>query len=143
MKGGAYGAMCDFGRDGVSYLTSYRDPNLGETYQIYENARDYVKEFDCSDRDMLKYIIGTISKRDTPLNPPTEGLMSFYSYLLGRTDADRQKTRTEILSADQAVIRSLAAYLEGVGREKTICVVGSKVKVEGEKERFGTVENLL
>ena len=67
VKGGAYGAMCDFGREGVGVFTSYRDPNLGKTYDIYRNACDYVREFDCSDRDMLKYIIGTISKADMPL----------------------------------------------------------------------------
>ena len=143
VKGGAYGAMCDFGRDGVGYLTSYRDPNLGETYEIYRNAIDYVKNFDCSDRDMLKYIIGTISKLDTPLNPSAEGLASFYAYLMGRTDEDRQKNRDEVLAADQETIRSLAPYLEGIRKEDTICVVGSKAKVDGEKERFGTVENLL
>ena len=143
VKGGAYGAMCDFGRDGTCYLTSYRDPNLGETYEIYQSAVDYVKEFDCSDRDMLKYIIGTISKIDTPMNPSTEGLASFYAYLMGRTDEDRQRTRDEVLSVDQAVIRSLAPYLEGVRKSEVICVVGSKAKVDAEKNRFSTVENLL
>ena len=102
-----------------------------------------MKNFDSSDRDMLKYIIGTISKLDTPLNPSAEGLASFYAYLMGRTDEDRQKNRDEVLATDQETIRSLAPYLEGIRKEDTICVVGSKAKVDGEKERFGTVENLL
>ncbi len=143
VQGGAYGAMCDFGRDGICYLTSYRDPNLEETYQIYEQAADYLREFDCSDRDMLKYIIGTISKRDTPLNPSAEGLASFYAYLMGRTDEDRQKDREAILSADQESIRKLAPYLDGIREEETICVVGSKAKVEKDSKRFDKIENLL
>ena len=143
VKGGAYGAMCDFTRDGIAFLTSYRDPNLTETLEIYKHAEDYVREFDCSDRDMLKYIIGTISKIDTPMNPATEGLVSFYAYLNGRTDADRQKSRDEVLAVDQTVIRGLAPYLAGMARENAIAVVGSKSKVEGAGDVFGTVENLL
>ena len=41
VKGGAYGAMCDFTRNGYSFFTSYRDPNLAETYDIYKNAYKY------------------------------------------------------------------------------------------------------
>ena len=39
VKGGAYGCMCGFsGVDGDAFFTSYRDPNLSETNQIYEKA---------------------------------------------------------------------------------------------------------
>ena len=143
VKGGAYGAMCDFGREGVGVFTSYRDPNLGKTYDIYRNACDYVREFDCSDRDMLKYIIGTISKADMPLTPSAEGIACFYAWLMGRTDEDRQKTRDEILATDQAAIRALVPYLEGAEKTDSICVVGAKGKVEEEKELFTTIESLL
>lgn len=62
VKGGAYGAMCSFSRSGMSYFTSYRDPNLMETYQIYQKAADYVAAFDADERDMTKYLIGAIAK---------------------------------------------------------------------------------
>ncbi len=143
VKGGAYGAMCDFGRDGISFLTSYRDPNLTETLKIYRQAKDYVENFSCSDRDMLKYIIGTISKLDSPMNPSTEGLVSFYAYLNHRTDEDRQKVRNEILAADQETIRGLAPYLSGMDKEAALAVVGSRSKVEGASDLFGSVINLL
>ena len=143
VKGGAYGAMCDFARDGASYLTSYRDPNLSETFEIYKGAEEYLKSFDCSDRDMLKYIIGAISKLDTPLQPSAEGLYSFLSYMMGRTDADHQKNRDELLATDQEKIRSLAPYLHALLAEDTLCVVGAQAKIEAEKDLFDTVESLL
>ena len=40
VKGGAYGCMCSFNRSGNAYFTSYRDPNLLETYEIYKEAPD-------------------------------------------------------------------------------------------------------
>ncbi len=143
VKGGAYGAMCDFTREGIGFLTSYRDPNLSETYDIYKNAEEYVRNFECSDRDMLKYIIGTISKVDAPMNPSTEGMFGFYCYLMGRTDEERQQARDEILATDQNTIRSLAPFLEGVKRAGTVCVIGAKGKVEKDADLFMQIENLL
>ena len=143
VKGGAYGCMCDFTQDGIAFMTSYRDPNLTETLDIYREAEEYVKNFECSDRDMLKYIIGTISKLDTPMTPSTEGLVSFYAYLNHRTDEARQKRRDEVLAADQKVIRELAPYLTGMEKTNATCVVGAKSKVEGARGLFNTVENLL
>ena len=62
VKGGAYGCMCSFNRSGNAYFTSYRDPNLLETYEIYKEAPDYVRSFEADERDMMKYIIGAISR---------------------------------------------------------------------------------
>ena len=68
VKGGAYGCMSGSYRNGDMYMVSYRDPNLRKTNDIYENAADYLEHFDVSDRDMVKFIIGTIGDMDTPMN---------------------------------------------------------------------------
>ena len=39
-------------------FVTYRDPNLSESYKVYDEAADYVVDFDADDRDMKKYIIG-------------------------------------------------------------------------------------
>ena len=136
VKGGAYGAMCDFTRNGYSFFTSYRDPNLAETYDIYKNAYKYVEEFNCSDRDMTKYVIGAIAKADTPLTPQLEGAFSFSCYMCGITDEYRQKSRTQVLTADQKTIRSLAPYVKVVSDSGIICAVGSDDKINENKELF-------
>ena len=65
--------MSDFRVNGDSFLVSYRDPNIKDTNRILEEAADYVKSFDVSDRDMIKYIIGTIGGMDSPLTPSIKG----------------------------------------------------------------------
>ena len=69
VKGGAYGCMCNFNRIGEGYLISYRDPNLEKTIDVYEKVTEYLRNFEADDRDMNKYIIGTISNIDRPMNP--------------------------------------------------------------------------
>ena len=131
--------MCAFPRSGNSYFTSYRDPNLMETMDVYKNAPEYVAKFEANDRDMLKYIIGAISKLDAPLTPSAEGTFSYALYLMGLTDEDLQRERDEILATDVEAIRALAPYVEAVVSNDIICAIGDEGKIESEAEHFGEV----
>ena len=42
VKGGAYGCMSGFFRNGDSYFVSYRDPNLEKTNEVYEGVTEYL-----------------------------------------------------------------------------------------------------
>lgn len=143
VKGGAYGCMCSFTRNGNSYFTSYRDPNLMETYNVYMNAADYVRNFNADSRDMTKYIIGAISKLDAPLTPSAEGIYSFGGYLIGLTDEDIQKVRDEVLSTNVETIRGLAPYIEAIATGEVICAIGDEAKIEKSKDKFGKVESVF
>lgn len=143
VKGGAYGAMCDFGVSGNSFFVSYRDPNLRETYDIYRKATEYVENFDCSDRDMIKYIIGTISNSDAPLNPSQLGSASFTTYISELTEEMRQKYRDEILSTTQETIRTLAPIIKNLSESNVVCTVGSEEKVTEASDIFKTTTKLI
>ena len=69
VKGGAYGCMNGYMRNGDTYFVSYRDPNLSATNEIYDGIPAYLEKFDADEREMTGYIIGTISDMDTPMNP--------------------------------------------------------------------------
>ena len=63
VKGGAYGCMSGFKRSGESFLVSYRDPHLKRTLEVYKGVPDYIRAFEADEREMTKYIIGTISNK--------------------------------------------------------------------------------
>lgn len=143
VKGGAYGCMSGFGRSGEGYFVSYRDPNLGKSNQIYEEVVDYIRSFDVDERDMTKYIIGTISNLDTPLNPSARGSLSLSAYLSGVTQDMLKQEREEILNAAAEDIRSLADIAAAVLAPGNICVIGNNEQIEEEKELFKEVKNLF
>lgn len=143
VKGGAYGAMCSFNRIGDAYFTSYRDPNLRATYEVYEQAVEYVEKFSASDRDMLKYIIGAIAKLDTPMTPSAEGAYDFICYLSDITDEQLQKDRDEVLATDAEAIRKLAPYLKTVFSEKYMAALGDEEVIEKESTLFKEIKNLI
>lgn len=142
VKGGAYGCMCSFNRVGDGCFMSYRDPNLTKTYNVYNAATEYVKNFDASDRDMLKYIIGAIAKLDTPMTPSAEGAFSFSCYLSGVSDADLQSDRDAILATDVNAIRDLAPCIESLLSYDCIAALGDEDIIAKEKDVFEEVKTL-
>ncbi len=142
VKGGAYGCMSGFGRSGEGYLVSYRDPNLKETNAVYEDIPAYLEQFSANDREMTKYVIGTISNMDTPLTPSIRGSRGLSAYLSGVTEEMMQQERDQVLDASQEDIRKLAPLVRAVLDTGSFCVVGNEEKIESNKEMFGKVENL-
>lgn len=136
VKGGAYGCMSGFGKTGDSYFVSYRDPNLRKTNEVYEGVVDYVRNFTVADRDMTKYIIGTISEMDTPLNPSAKGSRSLGAYISNMTEEDLQKERDEVLNATQEDVRALWKIMEAIVAADNICVIGNEEKLAEEKDMF-------
>ena len=142
VKGGAYGSMCGFQRTGISYFTSYRDPNLMKTYEIYQKAADYVAHFDCDERDLTKYIIGAIAKMDMPLTPSAEGSFSFGMYIKGLTDEDLQRERDEVLATDVCAIRNLAPYVAALSESNILVAIGDENKIKKEQAHFNELKEI-
>ena len=142
VKGGAYGCMSGFGRSGEGYLVSYRDPNLKETNEIYEGIPAYLEAFDPDERDMTKYVIGTISNLDAPLTPSVKGSRGLSAYLSGVTEEMMQTERDQILGATKEDIRALAAQVRAVLATGSLCVVGNEEKIEANRGMFGEILNL-
>lgn len=143
VKGGAYGCMNTFLRSGESYFVSYRDPNLSDTLDVYDRIPEYIKSFSPDERDMTKYIIGTFSALDTPMNPEAKGSRSLSAYLEGITYEQIQKERNEILNAQPEDIRRLADLVEAVLKKDSICVIGNENMIKETAGLFENVEKLI
>lgn len=143
VKGGAYGCMNTFLRSGESYFVSYRDPNLSDTLDVYDRIPEYIKSFSPDERDMTKYIIGTFSALDTPMNPEAKGSRSMSAYLEGITYEQIQKERNEILNAQPEDIRRLADLVQAVLKKDSICVIGNENMIKESAGLFENVEKLI
>ncbi|WP_099469884.1 insulinase family protein [Konateibacter massiliensis] len=142
VKGGAYGCMSNFAITGDSYLVSYRDPNLKKTNEIYNGTAAYLRSFQADEREMTKFIIGTVSDLDSPLTPMAKGVRSLSAYLTNLTIEQVQKERNEILNATVKDIQALGDIVDAVLAENAICVIGNEDKLEKEKDLFNKLENL-
>ena len=141
--GGAYGCFGSFSRSGKGTFASYRDPNLKRTLEVYDRAVDYLKGFDANERDMTKYIIGTVSDLDFPLSASAKGARSRDAYLRHDTRELIQKERDEVLSCTSSDISSLYRYIEKMKEDESICVIGGAGEIEKENSLFDKTEPLF
>ena len=136
VKGGAYGCSGSFGRNGDSNFVSFRDPHLRNTNQIYEGVPAYLEQFTVDERDMTKYVIGTIGEMDSPLNPAALGRRSMNAWICGLTEERIQKEREQVLGTSQEDIRRLAPLMQAVLEQECICVLGNEEKLKAESDLF-------
>jgi Zn-dependent M16 (insulinase) family peptidase len=142
VQGGAYGAFTRFYDNGDMVFCSYRDPNLGNTVKAYDQLADYLEHFDVSDREMTKYVIGTLSRIDIPLTPSLRGDKAMNRYFTGTTQAISQRRRDQLLAVTAGDIRALAPLVRAVMADDNLCVMGSEGKIREEKNLFETLIKL-
>lgn len=143
VKGGAYGCMCNFYKNGDGYFVSYRDPNLDRTIDVYEKAGEYIKNAGLDERTVTQFIIGAVSELDTPMTPATKGSYSLGGYLTGLSMERVQKERDELLATTAETLRGLYKYVEAFMEENYLCVVGSGDKIREQEKLFMKVEQLF
>lgn len=143
VKGGAYGCMCGFYKNGDGYFVSYRDPNLQKTIEVYENAVQYIKNAKLDERMVTQFIIGAISELDTPMTPATKGLYSMGGYLTGLSMERVQKEREELLATTRETLCGLYKYVQAFMDGEYLCVIGNGEKIKENKELFYKVEQLF
>lgn len=143
VKGGAYGCMCGFSKNGDAYFVSYRDPNLDKTICVYENAAEYIRGVNLDERTVTQFIIGAVSELDTPMTPATKGMYSLGGYLTGLSMERVQKERDELLSTTMEDIRGLYKYVQAFMEDDCLCVVGNGEKIKENDNLFMKVDQLF
>ena len=137
VQGGAYGGNCGFDiHSGVFTFVSYRDPNLLASLDIYDATAGFLKNFEISESELTKSIIGTIGDLDTYMFPDAQGWTSLSRTLLGYTSQQRQQMRDEILNTRVEDFKNFGQILAEVANHGEIVVLGSADAIEkANKER--------
>jgi Zn-dependent M16 (insulinase) family peptidase len=126
VQGGAYGAFCSFDRrSGVFSFTSYRDPNLTKSLDVYDQTAAWLRNVDISPKELTRAIIGAISSFDPYMLPDAKGRAAFHRYILGDSEADLQRIREQILGTTVADIHAFGDVLAEAAKQSRVVVLGS------------------
>ncbi|WP_443932101.1 insulinase family protein [Phascolarctobacterium faecium] len=142
VQGGAYGATARFDRNGTMFFASYRDPKLKESLQAYYDMPSWLEKLELSERELTKYIIGTISGLDTPLTNSMRLEQAGVYHLKQVDTAMRQQMRSEIIDLTNADLQKLAPLIRDTLSEKYLCVVGSSQSIEANKNIFTKTQHI-
>jgi hypothetical protein len=144
LMGGAYGCMNQFDDlGGHYYIISYRDPNLTNTYRVYQGIPKMLENLALPPEEFDKIIISTIGKIDKPLNPYDKGLRSLIDFISGRTYEDRVRVRKEVINTKPDDLKKLAPYFKKLAANGYRCTLGNEKKIEEEGEWFNEKLSVL
>ncbi len=146
-RGGAYGAFTAFSRhSGVFSLTSYRDPNLLGTLDVYDGAAEYLRTLELSKTELTRAIIGAISSYDPYLLPDAKGGVALRRHLLGDTEEEIQRIREQILGTTIEHVHAFADVLHAALPAGRVVVLGSTEAIaaaNAARDGWLTVQRVL
>ncbi|MCU0287259.1 MAG: peptidase, partial [Acidobacteria bacterium] len=140
--GGAYGGTSIFTSSGQIFFSSYRDPNLKETLDNYDAIPAYIDKLELNEKELKRYIIGTIANLDKPLKIAEKGNLAIQYYLEKTKAEDIQRERDEILSTQFSDIKSMKKMMADIIAQNAFCVYGNEEKINSCKDLFGKIEKL-
>ena len=101
-----------------------------ETLNVYKELPEYLRQFTLTDREMRKYIIGTMSGLDLPMTPALRGPRAMGLYFSGANIKDKVAFRKQVISCKPEDIVALADVVEPVLKDNHICSMGNEQKIK-------------
>lgn len=112
-KGGAYGGGASYSPlAGTFTMSTYRDPNVQNSYKEFANALNWGKEADFSKKSLDEAKLGFLAQFEKPEVPKDQGFSSMSQQMSGMTEKLRQERKERIIDATsedivQAAVRQL------------------------------------
>ena len=142
VQGGAYGGMSVITDKGDVAGLSYRDPNIVETLERYDGQVEYLENFNLSEAEFEKNLIGTFSTIDRPLSAAQKGAVAFTRYFTHLTQEKVQQFRDEVLAVTPEKVRAYAPTMKAIMDQNAFVVIGNDTKIENHKDIFKNIRNL-
>ena len=141
-QAGAYGGGSSFSKTGLFKMTTYKDPNLKKSLDIFSGALDFIKNEKLDAEKLKPAILGSLKTyyRDKSVYGKTSAMT--WLYLTDQTWSDYMKTKKEIISTTPEKIQKIATTLEEALKESKKSVAGNPVKMKEEANFLKNILNL-
>ena len=147
-KGNAYGARFTYSPfDAVLSQSSYRDPHVARTINVFEQTVDYVKQVEWTQTDIDRAIIATAKDGEKPIRPSQAASGALSQYLVGQTREMREERYAQLRRATPTEVkRALLQLLEENADKAAVCAVSSREKLEAANSELAqplVIEDIL
>jgi len=146
-KGNAYGAgFSHQSLAGAFVLSSFRDPRLTETLDVFRRVADHVRQAPWSQGDIDRGIIGVAKRDEKPLRPAEATGVALFHHMIGERFDRRCRRRRRLLEATPDTVRhALLQALEAGLPHAAVCVMSSRARLEQACRSLGdlTIEDVL
>lgn len=141
-KGGAYGQGISLSTGGIIALSSYRDPKLAETVEVYKGLPGWLRSASLTPLELERIIIGSLNKFDPVISPYEVDLIMLERRYSG-LDANRlAKLKSEAMATSLSYLHEAADWLEQAIAQGSICVVGDEANLRASGLDFDQLTRL-
>ena len=141
-KGGAYGGGMRLSITGDLQTYSYRDPNLVNTIEIYNNIYKFIENLDLDQESIKNFIIGTMNTFDPMLSEQAKGSLNFARYMTGMSEEIISKYKEEAIKTNLSELKETASYIKEAMDKNYLCAIGGEDILEENKDLFKTIKKL-
>ena len=142
VKGGAYGCSLSLSISDDIIFGSFSDPNVINTYEVYDKTADYLLNFNPSEEEFISYLIGTVAKIDPPASTYSKIAGADKNHLCNLSIERLERLKKEILETTVEDIKAYSTLFKKIAQLSILCTVGNEVKIN-EYDRFENVKKLV
>ena len=140
-KGGAYGGYAQAGvASGTFYFGSYRDPNIARTYDVFDQAVEWVTEGEIDAENLKEAVLGACGDVDPLESPDIKGRREATNRSTGFTRDARESFKHRLLQVTAEDLRRVARSYLTLAPAAQTTVAGPDLVDEARKERPGLFE---
>lgn len=128
--GGAYGVRFISMRTGMTYFSSFRDPNVDETFDRFRASGEWLANYSPEDDEFEGFVVSVAASFDKPMKPKELIRMQTHMHLGNYPYEEYLGYRQQVLDADLHKFKALAKPLSEICSQGKVCVVGNKALLE-------------
>lgn len=142
VKGGAYGARALMNFTGNLIMSSYRDKNISQTIEAFQNTPVFLASYEVGEEELAKVKIGAFGSLDAPVHVEVLGARALNALLVGYTNEDFQRSRDETFNASLESFKQVSRVLKEALEDSSYAVFGNKHDIELNKNLFDEIRKL-
>ncbi len=142
-KGGAYGSRGGFDKyDGEYIITSWRDPNSVNTFDVYNNINKFLLSKKLTKEEIDGYIVNAIGAVDRYKTPSQKGFQAFVNDIMGKTIDSLQLERDQIFNFNQNSLAEFAKHLSQLDNQSRKVIFTDKETAKKLPDSFEKISIL-
>lgn len=142
VKGGAYGCSLSVSLSGDLIFGSHSDPNVTNTFDVYDNVAKYLEDFEPTEEEFINYLIGAVAKVNPPASVYSRISQADKGVLCNVSQQRLEKLSKEILKTTVSDVKTYSSLFKKIAQLSHLFTVGNEEKIN-ECSRFTNVRKLI
>lgn len=139
LQGGAYGCEIFLSEEGYLAISSYCDPHLKKTLEVYEGIGMYLEQLEIEPDLLERYIVSTLGTMLAPISMERRSERLCHYLITHTGPKERQQIYDEILNTTPESLQKASQLFKAMSSHNHYCVIGNKETITKCKNIFEVI----